>query len=90
MSDIPEKPKKRKTLSLKLEPVHKYKDDFPSKFVDRGEGFCMVYREGGGMPTRVYGPDEIALAVKHAQYLAATTGETFHVLRSWRAFKLRG
>lgn len=87
MTEISNPKPKRKTLTLKLEPVKSYKDDFPEKFVDRAQGAVMVWREGGDMPKRFYKPDEIVLAIRHARDLAKQTGERFHVLRSWRAFE---
>ena len=86
MNTIDTKERKRKVLSLKLEPVSRYKDDFPSRFVDREQGYVMVWRQDGDEPKRIYKPDEIVLAIRHAKILARETGKTFHVLRSWRAF----
>lgn len=86
MTDLQSPRPKRKVLSLKLEKVSRYKDDFPERFVDREQGAVMVWREGGDMPKRMYKPDEIRLAIRHAQELAMKTGERFHILRSWRAF----
>ena len=73
---------KRKVLSLKLE------DKKPKEptFIAREHCYFMVHRIGGDMPKRIYGPDEMTLAVNHACELSARTGFEFHVMRSWRGF----
>jgi hypothetical protein len=89
MNEIDKPSKKRKILSIKTEKNPQFPqwiEDYPSKWVDRDKGFIMVYREGGDMPTRVYRPEELSLAIKHAKSLAYKRGDVFHVLRSWRAF----
>ena len=81
-TDLQDRPRKRKVLSLKIEK------EGPTEpcFVENAQSVFMVWRVGGDMPKRVYGPTEGSLAKSHAKTLTLETGEQFHVLRSYRSF----
>ena len=95
MSEIAPLREKRKVLSLGRESRNSARKEVrdpqlagkPPKFIKRENAWFMVWCEGGGEPKRLYPPDEIHIAILHAQSLAAQTGNRFHVLRSWRAFE---
>jgi hypothetical protein len=93
MTEYLDKPvRKRKVLTLKLETPKEALEQVsadPTRFTRREDCFFMVFNEQGHMPKRVYGPDEIHTAYKHASQLARETGYTFHVMRSWRVVKPR-
>lgn len=80
---------KRKILSLKLENGMKgMKDDpYKTKFVRREEASLMVWCVGGDMPKRVYRPEELHIALRHAKDLTRLHGRRFDVMRTWRAFE---
>jgi len=81
MSELDELPPRRKVLTL---PKIRSEEPGPSQWVHRQEAVYMVWCETGDMPRRLYSTDEAGLAYRHAAYLAAKTGNRFHVLRSWR------
>lgn len=90
MTDLATHQPKRKVLSLKLEKPAEARAEIssdPTRFVLRDECLFMVFNENGYMPKRVYRPDEIHLACRHALLLAKESGERFHVMRSWRCFE---
>lgn len=73
----------RKVLSLKKEGSEAQGQPC---FIYKDHAVFMVWRDGGNLPTRIYGPDERKLAINHAKNLCIETGARFHVLRSYRAF----
>ena len=82
-----EKPKRR-VLSLKKEPEPPHDNGSPPpSFIPADESYYMVWRKGGGMPTRVYRAGQRNLAETHAKQLAAKEGVRFYVLRTFRGFE---
>ena len=93
-SNVGEKPKARKVLTLANPPESEKQTPEKSKrgmgedqFVPGHQAFYMVWKEGGDAPKRMYGPDEKWLAAKHAKILSEEHGVRFHVFRSWRISK---
>lgn len=87
MSELQNKPEKRKTLTLRTEREPAEPLPPSTKYVERPEAIYMVYGVGKDMPKRVYSTDEAQLACHHAKMLAQTYGGRFYVLRAWRGIE---
>jgi hypothetical protein len=84
MVSITKKAIKRNVLSL---PTARPDGDEKPLFIDNRQAIYMVWREGGDMPARVYGPDEASIAKLHAKQMALKYGFRFYVMRAWRAYE---
>ena len=83
MGDIHQPRRGRKILRLKKEPAEAPEQP---QYVIKSEARFMVWRDGGDMPCRVYGPDEAEKATGHAKTLAEKEQARFYVMRAWRAY----
>jgi hypothetical protein len=83
VTDLAEPARKRKVLSLELDPQER---NGQPRYVAKADAVFMVWRDGGFMPSRVYRAGEKSIAESHAKTLCEQTGERFYVLRAWRGF----